>query len=88
MRRLSISSTALYRITKIMFGWVVAGNLMNPKRLIKILCNPAHDALHEQIFKFWEIEETPSNTVLLIDEQRCENHFTENTHRDKIPGST
>lgn len=65
-------------------GWIVVGSISNQlksKRALKTSCNLIK---YETLPLLWEIDgEHPSKKLLSNEEQECENHFINNTKRNK-----
>ncbi|XP_024877038.1 uncharacterized protein LOC112457935 [Temnothorax curvispinosus] len=64
-------------------GWVVSGDvaLGDPPRSY-ICCFSSEATLHNQIKKFWKIEEVEHKAVMSSDDEICERHFMETHWRD------
>ena len=71
-------------LQKTHLGWIVAGEINNSALKNNLQC---HFLTHStpsdaNLTKFWEMEELPSKKLLSPEEQACENHFRNNTHRN------
>ncbi|GJQ68458.1 hypothetical protein Trydic_g17036 [Trypoxylus dichotomus] len=66
-----------------MFGWIVTGTV-NAANRRTCLCNLAvsNNDLHEQVERFWAVEEINIKRTLTRNELRCETHFLETFRRD------
>lgn len=68
-------------------GWLIAGPIFKPNsesKSKKVMCNfTLNDEtnLHDELAKFWEIENFPQTKVLTKEENQCEQHFLANTTR-------
>lgn len=66
-------------------GWLVAGplNLNSNKHEPKLHCHFTKE-ISENLTKFWKLEEIPSSKPSMTSEEEfCEEHFSQNTHRDE-----
>lgn len=63
------------------FGWLIAGPVMcSASNNNRIACNFSQD-IHQQLRRFWELEEVPAKPVLSPEDEACEQHFLEHTQR-------
>lgn len=63
-------------------GWVIAGYYGNGSPQSTTICNLSlNEELHQQIKRFWEIEEVPSRQARSKEEKACELHFQQHTQR-------
>ncbi|XP_033194905.2 uncharacterized protein LOC117159296 [Bombus vancouverensis nearcticus] len=63
-------------------GWIVTGDTGTRKQPSKATFNATLKALHEEVNKFWNVEEVSSNKILSPEEQACEMHYTTHTTRE------
>lgn len=75
---LSCEEQDLY-LQKTRLGWVVAGGVPSQKAS-KATCHIT--TLHEQLCKFWSIEEVTTRKPRSKEEMQCETHFLSNVTRD------
>ncbi|XP_076660340.1 uncharacterized protein LOC143363667, partial [Halictus rubicundus] len=81
----TLDNTAV-TLQKTRLGWVVTGSLPNQNNTKNRICNLTLDAIHNQIVKFWEVEDGPQTPVLSREEKHCETHYQSNTTRDPQSG--
>ncbi|XP_076646848.1 uncharacterized protein LOC143355683 [Halictus rubicundus] len=81
----TLDNTAV-TLQKTRLGWVVTGSLPNQNNTKNRICNLTLDAIHNQIVKFWEVEDGPQTPVLSREEKQCETHYQSNTTRDPQSG--
>ncbi|XP_043478769.1 uncharacterized protein LOC122509074 [Leptopilina heterotoma] len=72
------------------FGWIISGplnslNNVSPTSKVVHHCVGLSD-IHNDLQKFWEIEEFPQKSNLTDDETKCEEHFV-NTHSRNEEGN-
>lgn len=63
-------------------GWIVTGKINNSDQGNHVSCNLIRDQLHQQIERFWEIEELVDERYFSAEEEACEYHFRENVQRE------
>lgn len=68
------------------FGWVVCGDFSlssdhSYSLINQDVCNFT-SSLHEDIVKFWQIEDVPKKNLMSFQEKTCERIFTETVHQD------
>lgn len=66
------------------FGWIISGSISSVSRPIYSLS--AHNcvsigALHDNLEKFWQLEELPVASSLTENQKRCEQHFIDTYQR-------
>lgn len=65
------------------FGWIISGPLNRSTNNLSY-CNLSTEThLHEQLKKFWEIEECSDDKALSLEEKECEAHFISTFQRNK-----
>ncbi|XP_067217392.1 uncharacterized protein [Linepithema humile] len=71
----------IFRKTRL--GWIVSGNsALKPKHVVQ--CYLAQQSmLHNQLEKFWQLEELQTKSHLYADEQKCEKHFQKTYSRQR-----
>lgn len=75
-------------LQKTKFGWILSGPLsLNSKN--NSICNlsidsPQNQLIHDQLEKFWKIEECTTSSKLSQEEIECEEHFLNTTTRDEL----
>ncbi|XP_043485893.1 uncharacterized protein LOC122513554 [Polistes fuscatus] len=63
-------------------GWIIVTNGNMPvSQTVK--CHTAMVKLHDQLEKFWRVEQTPEKSGRSHEEECCENHYKTNTWRDE-----
>ncbi|XP_043257972.1 uncharacterized protein LOC122400517 [Colletes gigas] len=73
-------------LQKTQLGWVLAGRIGFPDTATnsQVNCNlVTNEQLHEELQRFWEIEDSASEPSRQIPKDLCERHFLENTERGK-----
>ena len=73
-------------LQKTHFGWILGGTIPGAKSKNVAMCNLSLNLLHNQITKFWEVENEPQHRGLSNEENECERHYIENTTRDPVSG--
>ena len=73
-------------LQKTLFGWIVSGKIVSPVSPVKALCGFVADPLHNQLERFWKVEEVPSPRILSSEEESCERHFERFTARSVETG--
>jgi len=63
------------------FGWVISGPTTSQTSIYHSI-TVMHCSLDQELHRFWEIEESPSSSILSPDEGRCEEHFLATHSRD------
>ncbi|XP_071057047.1 uncharacterized protein [Onthophagus taurus] len=67
------------------FGWLITGRLHLDRETMNTchlsVSNPVD--LHNQLQRFWSLDECPSERVLSLEEEQCEQKFVESTTRDE-----
>ncbi|KAK9686081.1 putative peptidase (DUF1758) [Popillia japonica] len=73
-------------LQKTKLGWVISGPVHSDTHA-NDMCHLSitNEALHEQIQRFWEIEETNTHRALTSQESECEKHFI-NTYKRDVNG--
>ncbi|XP_030763137.1 uncharacterized protein LOC115887781 [Sitophilus oryzae] len=73
-------------LQKTTLGWIVSGSLPLSNGYSSI-CNLSTSSpssmLHEQLEKFWKLEECQISTFYSQEEKECEEHFLDTVYRDK-----
>ncbi|XP_076660824.1 uncharacterized protein LOC143364275 [Halictus rubicundus] len=83
--QIALSNTSVI-LQKTKLGWVVSGNLPTSNKSNPQVCNLALESLHEQIAKFWEVENGPQRLLRSEEESECEKRYIETTTRNKETG--
>ena len=73
-------------LQKTHFGWILGGTTPGAKSKNVAMCNLSLNLLHDQISKFWEIENEPHQKGLSNEENECEKHYMDSTTRDPVSG--
>nr|XP_012135148.1 PREDICTED: uncharacterized protein LOC100874762 isoform X2 [Megachile rotundata]XP_012135760.1 PREDICTED: uncharacterized protein LOC100874762 isoform X3 [Megachile rotundata] len=73
-------------LQKTKLGWVIGGRIPDHDTAQTTRCNVAREGIHEQIAKFWELEEPIHAPISSEEEREAESHFIANTTRDPITG--
>lgn len=70
---------------KTRLGWIVSGKTSGNDNMNKVQCNLAcvisNEELSERLRKFWEIEESETETPMNPEAIKCAQWYTDNTHR-------
>ncbi|XP_031329590.1 uncharacterized protein LOC116160515 [Photinus pyralis] len=69
-------------LQKTRFGWVVGGPINFPQPPVTMRCNLVAIGVQEQLARFWELEELPSDKPRSLEEIECESNFVKTTQRD------
>lgn len=65
-------------------GWIFAGILPKESNFTNMVCNlTITENLNKQLEKFWQVEEMPTDIEFSSEHELCEQHFTNNTTRNK-----
>ncbi|KAI4480451.1 hypothetical protein M0802_014213 [Mischocyttarus mexicanus] len=73
-------SSLILQNTKL--GWIGAPN--DTRQVTRaVRCHTAVGSLHEQLEKFWRVEQAPENNIISREEELCEKHYANNTWRDE-----
>ncbi|XP_043506296.1 uncharacterized protein LOC122526811 [Frieseomelitta varia] len=72
-------------LQKTLLGWVVTGERAALTTVLEIRCYVTSE-VHEQLTRFWEVEEGPRTHSLSEEERLCETHYTQHTRRDPQGG--
>ncbi|XP_076660082.1 uncharacterized protein LOC143363371 [Halictus rubicundus] len=83
--QITLNNTSVI-LQKTRLGWVVSGNLPTTNKLNSRVCNLALDSLHNQIAKFWEVEDSPERSPLSKEESECEKRYQETSTRNTQTG--
>lgn len=68
---------------KTKLGWVVSGHIFNPLPQVSQSCFITTNLdLHNQLERFWQLEESHNIKTYSKEEMECENHFVQNFQRD------
>lgn len=74
--------TALPILQKTYLGWIISGPT-GPHPNNQVQCHHSiENELNDQLVKFWEIDNYPTDKVFSPEESACEAHFVEHTRRD------
>ncbi|XP_076243414.1 uncharacterized protein LOC143184816 [Calliopsis andreniformis] len=73
-------------LQKTQFGWILAGRVTALQSTHPIRCNLAKESIHNQLAKFWELEEPYHETIYSFEERKAEQHFVLNNTRDAQTG--
>lgn len=78
---------SLPTLQKTKFGWIIGGECRNARSIPSVSCHFVgnilnNQDLHNQMAKFWEIEEVNVNKILSHEEKQCVKFFKETTIRD------
>lgn len=66
--------------------WIVSGDIvLKDQPSFSICCFSSEAKLHDQIEKFWRIEEVDQKAIISKNEEICENYFIQ-THRQDETG--
>nr|XP_012232669.1 PREDICTED: uncharacterized protein LOC105678151 [Linepithema humile] len=63
-------------------GWIVAGGISDIKQITLLSCMASDNTLHEQVQRFWNIEEIEQNLLPSKNDEYCEADFVKNCQRD------
>lgn len=65
------------------FGWIFCGDLSVAGQHVTCLESPCYlSVLHNDIKKFWQLEEVPNENILSFQEKICEQSFLDSVSRD------
>ncbi|XP_076235095.1 uncharacterized protein LOC143179667 [Calliopsis andreniformis] len=73
-------------LQKTQFGWILAGRVTALQSTHPVRCNLAKESIHDQLAKFWELEEPYHEAIYSVEERKAEQHFVLNTTRDAQTG--
>ncbi|XP_076660598.1 uncharacterized protein LOC143363956 [Halictus rubicundus] len=84
---LSVGQIYLFKkslvLQKTVMGWILSGTIpSNKPALNSIKCHLSTSSIDDQIAKFWELEEYPTEKIASKEEELCESHFREHTSRN------
>lgn len=85
--QISIANSTM-ALQKTKLGWIVTGEITSTHPIRNTTCHLSLQSLHDEVNKFWDIEECPVERILSTEESLCESHYVTNTVRESTGSYT